>query len=115
MVTYVRTDHNQAPLFQVAGSSEPPRGAIKALRLAHETHGGTCFYCRSPLDSKDVTIDHVEPRVRVKRHDLHNLVIACRDCNSGKRDQGVEKFERTAGGEWLSAMLAHIQDRLNRL
>jgi 5-methylcytosine-specific restriction endonuclease McrA len=99
----------------VAGSAAPPRGAEKALRLAHDTHGGTCFYCKEEVARGAVTIDHVEAAASGGSKELGNLVVACKFCNSRKASRPIELFHREAGREWLSAVLAQVQDRLNRL
>ena len=42
----------------------------------------TCQYCGK--QTRDLTIDHVEPRHRGGRHTWENLVSACRTCNHRK-------------------------------
>lgn len=42
----------------------------------------TCQYCGK--QTRDLTIDHVEPRHRGGRHTWENLVSACRNCNHRK-------------------------------
>ena len=42
----------------------------------------TCQYCGK--QTRDLTIDHVEPRHRNGRHTWENLVSACRACNHRK-------------------------------
>jgi hypothetical protein len=58
-----------------------PVGA--GLRDAQE---GRCFYCRAPLPSKGVEIDHFVPWSRLPNDALANLVLADRRCNNDKRD-----------------------------
>lgn len=68
---------------------------------------GTCFYClcRTTLDgstgaNNKFTIDHVVPRVRIRRDrsrrhrsvHLFNIVGACASCNRLKGDQRLVKF-----------------------
>lgn len=106
---------NCRPRYQVAGSEASPRGAEKALRVAHEVHGGDCFYCKKPIAAEALTIDHAEPIARGGGEELQNLLIACRPCNSLKGAKAIELFDADAGREWLSATLVRIQARLNRL
>jgi 5-methylcytosine-specific restriction endonuclease McrA len=42
---------------------------------------GRCFWC---AESADLTIDHVIPVSRGGRHEVSNIVGACRRCNSSK-------------------------------
>ena len=114
MVVYSHL-HGQTPLFRVGGSEAPAQGAKKALKLAHELHGGRCYYCKDEVEKKQATIDHVSPRASGGTEDLQNLVIACKPCNSKKAGRPIELFKPDAGREWLSAVLAQVQDRLNRL
>jgi 5-methylcytosine-specific restriction endonuclease McrA len=115
MIAFIRLDGNGTPLYQVAGSPASERNAEKALRLAHETHGGDCFYCKKRIAKGQVTIDHVDARAFSGTKDLQNLVIACKPCNALKGRQPIELFKPEAGREWLGALLAQVQDRLNRL
>jgi 5-methylcytosine-specific restriction endonuclease McrA len=115
MIAFVRIHPNGTPLYQVAGSAAGPRGAERALRLAHETHGGKCFYCDKKLDCHEVTVDHVQPAATGGTKHIQNLVIACKPCNTSKGAQAIEIFKPAAGREWLSAMLVQVQERLNRL
>jgi 5-methylcytosine-specific restriction endonuclease McrA len=115
MIAFVRLHPDGTALYQVAGSSSTPRGAEKALRLAHDTHGGSCFYCKTEILPADMTIDHVEARADGGSKHLQNLVIACKPCNLRKGRQPIELFRPEAGQEWLSAALAQLQARLNRL
>lgn len=57
----------------------------------------TCVYCgRSPRDnpSLELSVDHVEPRMRGGDHSRGNLVTACVDCNRAKGGR--------AAWDWLS-------------
>jgi hypothetical protein len=113
-VVFVR--QNQAlPLYQVAGSDVAAVGAENALRLAFKIHKGRCFYCKTPISDDQLTIDHVEPKAAGGSKQLHNLVIACTECNRKKGANPIEIYDEHAGREWLSALLAQVQNRLNRL
>lgn len=115
MVVFQQLNHHGKPLYLVAGMDAPAAGAEKALRRAHELHGGHCFYCKKPLGPGEITIDHVEPVRRGGRDELQNLLIACDPCNSDKGPRAIESFRPDAGREWLSALLLQVQDRLGRL
>src|SRR6185295_18361360 len=49
----------------------------------------TCQYCGK--QTRDLTIDHVEPRHRGGRHTWENLVAACRTCNHKKAGRSPEE------------------------
>jgi 5-methylcytosine-specific restriction endonuclease McrA len=112
-IVFVKFDHNKVALYQVAGCSEPPAGARKALERAFAKHGGQCFYCAEVLG--EVTIDHVEPVAAGGTDSLQNLVIACKPCNAGKGRKVIELFNPEAGKEWLEGVLSQVEDRLKRL
>ncbi|NIP82697.1 MAG: hypothetical protein GWM90_27150 [Gemmatimonadetes bacterium] len=49
-----------------------------------QRHGHRCVYCGERHDAADLTVDHVEPRVKGGDHSEGNLVAACRQCNTEK-------------------------------
>lgn len=42
-----------------------------------------CSWCKS---TQDLTVDHIKPLSKGGTHDLTNLRVLCRTCNSGRRD-----------------------------
>jgi 5-methylcytosine-specific restriction endonuclease McrA len=48
----------------------------------------TCVYCNQPGHS----IDHITPISRGGTNDLSNLVVACKSCNSSKKDKPLITF-----------------------
>lgn len=44
----------------------------------------TCQYCSKPLELKELTVDHVVPRVRGGRTSWDNIVASCYVCNTIK-------------------------------
>ncbi|MFN3266006.1 MAG: HNH endonuclease [Deinococcales bacterium] len=64
----------------------PPRFHIAFNRrnvFRRDNH--TCQYCGKV--GGDLTLDHVKPRSRGGRNAWENIVTACRECNSKKRDR----------------------------
>ncbi|OGO38963.1 MAG: hypothetical protein A2W35_11865 [Chloroflexi bacterium RBG_16_57_11] len=59
-----------------------------------EREGYKCFYCLKSLTSNQFTIDHVESRVSSINHSYKNVVAACFECNSKKRETDVLQFLR---------------------
>jgi len=107
-------DQNGTPLYLVAGSNVSERGALKSLKEALRLHGGCCFYCDEPATtlSPKLNIDHVDASAQGGCDLLHNLVVACRDCNQTKRTLPVEAFKANAGRRWLLGVQALIRARL---
>ena len=50
-----------------------------------------CVYCGQQFPADELTLDHVQPRVRGGDRSEGNLVTACRACNTLK-GRGVERF-----------------------
>ena len=57
-----------------------------------ERDGGRCVYCGGVFDEADLTIDHVQPRVRHGDQSGGNLVTACTACNQRKGHQRLAMF-----------------------
>ena len=53
-----------------------------------------CVYCGERFDVGDLTVDHVQPRMRGGDHSSGNLVTACCACNARKGGLRVEEFLR---------------------
>ncbi len=49
-----------------------------------ELHDYRCVYCGERLDPSDLTVDHVQPRVKGGDHSRGNLVACCKRCNTEK-------------------------------
>jgi hypothetical protein len=49
-----------------------------------ERHGYRCVYCGETFAPLELTVDHVQPRVRGGDHSEGNLVACCRTCNKAK-------------------------------
>ena len=57
---------------------------LSRKRRILEMHAHRCVYCGEPFDAADLTVDHVEPRVKGGDHSRGNLVACCRPCNAEK-------------------------------
>jgi 5-methylcytosine-specific restriction endonuclease McrA len=53
-----------------------------------------CVYCGERFDVGELTVDHVQPRMRGGDHSSGNLVTACCACNARKAGLRVEEFLR---------------------
>lgn len=64
---------------------------------------GHCAYCGCL--SADLTVDHMQPKRRGGTQEIGNLILACRSCNSSKKNRTVEEYRewlawQTRGGEF---------------
>jgi 5-methylcytosine-specific restriction endonuclease McrA len=60
-----------------------------------ERDGFRCVYCAGIFEAVDLTIDHVQPRVRGGDRSPGNLVTACTACNTAKGHARVATFLAT--------------------
>jgi 5-methylcytosine-specific restriction endonuclease McrA len=54
----------------------------------------SCAYCRTPLDNKRATLDHVVPKVKGGLTVKENLIPACLGCNVSKSARDWEAWYR---------------------
>ena len=60
-----------------------------------ELHGYRCVYCGAVLPAEELTVDHVEPRVKGGDHSEGNLVACCIPCNREKAGAPAWRFLAT--------------------
>ena len=53
-----------------------------------------CVYCGEQFDVGELTVDHVQPRMRGGDHSSGNLVTACNACNARKAGMRLADFLR---------------------
>jgi 5-methylcytosine-specific restriction endonuclease McrA len=51
-----------------------------------------CVYCGEVFPAEELTLDHVQPRVRGGDRSGGNLVTACRACNTRKGHRRLARF-----------------------
>lgn len=51
-----------------------------------------CVYCGGQFSADELTLDHVQPRVRGGDRSEGNLVTACKGCNTLKGQQRLSAF-----------------------
>jgi 5-methylcytosine-specific restriction endonuclease McrA len=115
MLVFDRINGNKTPVYFVGGVNGGPWAAQTALKKAYEQHGGHCHYCKKPIKNGEFSIDHVEAKAKGGSDSLQNLVIAHKVCNVAKGQMLIEAYNPAAGREWLSALLAQVQSRLNQI
>lgn len=90
------------------GSDRIPLRAVAAgLR---EAQAGLCFYCRRPLMTHDVEVDHFVPWSRLPNDALGNLVLTDRRCNNAKRDHYADLDLLTRWASRPADVLAQVAD-----
>ncbi|MEO5568325.1 MAG: HNH endonuclease [Gemmatimonadaceae bacterium] len=75
-----------------------------------------CVYCGKRFTAEELSVDHVEPRMRGGDQSSGNLVTACRGCNVRKGHRRVSDFLREdtiARGNFLQYAI-HLWPRLRR-
>jgi len=54
--------------------------------------GNRCVYCGEQFPAEELTLDHVQPRVRGGDRSEGNLVTACKACNTLKGQRRLSEF-----------------------
>ena len=85
---WVQTPHLQIAvpkIIRLLGYDRLPRQQVKLNRRnLYARDGNQCQYCGSRFSTKELTVDHVTPRVLGGHHSWENLVCACVACNARK-------------------------------
>jgi hypothetical protein len=88
--------------------------APEVREAVYRRDGRRCVYCgRTPPEIK-LTVDHVQPQQLGGRDDPSNLVTACRECNSDKRDMILRAYalHLESYGRLDGEMLARVETAL---
>ena len=76
-----------------------------------------CVYCGEQFDVGELTVDHVQPRMRGGDRSSGNLVTACNACNARKGGARVADFLRgdpVAKANFLRFAGVHVWKRILR-
>lgn len=75
-----------------------------------------CVYCGERFEPEELTLDHVQPRVRGGDRSEGNLVTACSACNTRKGHRRLAAFlrENRAAHENFFRYAVHVWPRLLR-
>lgn len=72
-------------IIRLLGYDRLPRQQVKLNRRnLYARDGNRCQYCGKHFSTKELTLDHVIPRVQGGEHTWTNLVCACVKCNARK-------------------------------
>ena len=79
--------------------------------------GYQCVYCGEQFPEEELTLDHVQPRVRGGDRSEGNLVTACKACNTLKGHRRLSFFlhENPAAREQFFKHAVHVWPRLLRV
>jgi 5-methylcytosine-specific restriction endonuclease McrA len=86
-------------------------------RRIFERDAYRCVYCGQQFPIEELTIDHVEPRVRGGDRSDGNLVTACKACNTLKGQRRLSDFllsDKVARSNFLRYAV-HVWPRLMRV
>ena len=76
--------------------------------------GYVCVYCAQPFPVEELTVDHVQPRVRGGDSSGGNVVTACGGCNALKGHRRLSEFltaEPTARRNFFRLARPHVYAR----
>jgi 5-methylcytosine-specific restriction endonuclease McrA len=91
-VSTPRFDIAVPKIIRLFGYDRRPRQQVKLNRRnLYARDGNRCQYCGRHFPTKDLTIDHVKPRVQGGGHFWVNLVCACVKCNARKGGRTPEQ------------------------
>lgn len=85
--------------------------------LIFERDDYRCVYCGEQFDVGELTVDHVQPRMRGGDHSSGNLVTACNACNARKAGLRLDEFLRSdpaVRANFLRLAGQHVWARLVR-
>jgi hypothetical protein len=51
-----------------------------------------CSYCNKLCEEKEKTLDHIIPLIKGGKHSRDNICLACKSCNSSKKDKLLEEW-----------------------
>ena len=82
-----------------------------------ERDGYRCVYCGEQFACEELTLDHVQPRVRGGDRSEGNLVTACMGCNTLKGHQRLSRFlhDQPSARRNFFRLAVHVWPRLLRL
>lgn len=72
-----------------------------------------CVYCGDVFPEAELTVDHVQPRVRGGDHSGGNVVTACGGCNTLKGSRKIAEFLRSEPSARANffRLAVHVWDR----
>lgn len=82
------TDHKHRVKRNLAVENSEGLTASQIEKI-YEVYDNHCAYCYS---KKNLTLDHFEPLARGGKHEISNMVLACKKCNCSKNAKFFEEW-----------------------
>src|SRR3954464_12849984 len=91
-------------------------GSLMKRQRIFERDDYRCVYCGEQFPVEELTVDHVQPRVKGGDRSEGNLVTACGACNTLKGHRRLRAFlrEHPAASESFFRLARHVWPRLLR-
>lgn len=99
--------HNQRRRDKTAGIPVD-RKYIKLLKAAQRNQ---CFYCGEDMGNT-ATLEHLTPVSKGGTNANHNIVLACKSCNSRKHDSTFEEYIIKTGQIYLADKYDYLLARI---
>jgi len=110
------TDRTECGTHRVPANVPKNEADVSARTRVFKRDGYRCAYCDAVLPAEQLTIDHIEPRMRGGDRSAGNLVTACAACNTAKAGQPAWRFlaDRAEMRENFLRNAVHVWPRLRR-
>jgi len=89
----------QATEEEIKRERSKARELRKSQWWKRKRSGGACYFCGRKVPPKELTMDHIVPLIRGGKSAKGNLVPACKECNSKKKQMLPLEWE-----EYLSRL-----------
>ena len=76
----------------IAREREKARELRKSSWWKQQLGKGVCYHCEQKFPKEDLTMDHLIPLARGGRSTKKNIVVACKQCNSLKKNLTVAEL-----------------------
>ena len=70
---------------EIKAERDKARSLRKTRWWQQKTSSGLCYYCKTKISYKNITMDHLVPLARGGRSTKDNLVPCCKRCNNLKK------------------------------
>lgn len=80
------------PPEQIKREREKARELRQGSWWRQQLGKGICYFCEKKFSREELTMDHLIPLSRGGRSTKKNIVVACKQCNSLKKNQTVAEL-----------------------
>ncbi len=85
-------EHAESHALRARQARATPVTRPSARETIFARDGYRCVYCGNVFESEELSIDHVQPRMRGGDGSQGNVVTACRGCNTAKAGRRLSQF-----------------------